>query len=530
MRTMIQLSVITGVLALGLMPSAAMSDQTTTYRGVLMPAEGFEHIPNGGTAIHITVAESADGTLTGRLRAMGVDAPLSRVERMGDTIVLSGSIGEMPVTAELKPDGLELHGTVSAMEFVFPVVPMPEDWIPRPRKPFRLITKEDWLADLDYLADALPRNHRDWHSLIRKRAWRKAVKDARKVILSGTSEAAFVALVELIAAGRDPHTWLPFIERGTFKSVPVRMRWLPDGLFVTAAPSGYKDIIGGRVTQVGNVAAEAALERLARLVAFDNPQWKRWMVGKLVPIPRLLHTVGLSDTPETLELVVRGHDGKDRKVSIARGGSRKVTSWQEVAGVETPLWLTQNDKPYWFTSIDNNAAVYVAYNSCMPDPTRPFSEFTNDIMSKLKRGGAGRVIIDLRNNPGGNSNVIFPLLAALAEHKVINQPDRLFVLIGPGTFSSAMDNAIRFRTTTRATLVGEPTGGKPNQFGNISQRYLPKSGFGFPVSTKYYEFDPSDPPSVAPDVQVVLKSADFFAGRDPVMEKVRSIPIKSPGW
>lgn len=530
MRTMIHLTTITGMLAIGLLPSPVMAGGSTTYRGVLMPAEGFEHIPHGGTTLHITVAESSDGTLTGRLRAMGVDAPLSRVERHNGTFLLSGSIGEMPVTAKLTPDGLELRGTVRAMDFVFPVVPMPEDWIPRSRKPFKLITKADWLADLEYLADALPRNHGNWHALIGKRAWRKAVREAGKVIASGSSEASFVALVELIAAGGDPHTWLPFTAQGPFKSAPVRMRWLSDGLFVTSAPSDYKSIIGGRVTQIGNVATEVALKRLARLVAFDNPQWKRWMVGRLVKYPGLVHTVGLSDNPETLELVVRGDDGKDRPVSIVVHGSRKVTSWQEVAGVRTPLWLTQVDKPYWFKSIDNNAALYVAYNSCVSDPARPFSTFISDIMAKLKRGEPERVITDLRNNGGGNSNVIYPLLSALAENKVINQPDRLFVLIGPGTFSSAMDNAIRFRATTRATLVGEPTGGKPNQFGDISQRYLPKSGYSFPVSTKYYEFDPSDPPSVAPDVHVVLKSADFFAGRDPVMQKVRSIPIKSRGW
>lgn len=140
------------------------------------------------------------------------------------------------------------------------------------------------------------------------------------------------------------------------------------------------------------------------------------------------------------------------------------------------------------------------------------------------------MIIDLRNNFGGISNVIEPFMADLAAHKVINQPDHLFVLIGPSTFSSAMLNALQFGTTTRATLVGEPTGGKPNQYGNISTRYLPKSGLSMTISAKYFYLDPTDPQSVAPDVTVVLKSPDFFAGVDPVMQKVKSIRIKSPGW
>lgn len=191
---------------------------------------------------------------------------------------------------------------------------------------------------------------------------------------------------------------------------------------------------------------------------------------------------------------------------------------------------TRKNENYWSTSIDNGDTLYVAYNSCLIDPANPFAEFSNDIMSKLKPGGPERVIIDLRNNFGGISNVIEPFMAKLAAHKVINQSDRLFVLIGSSTFSSAMLNALQFGTTTRATLVGEPTGGKPNQYGNISTRFLPKSGLQVSISTKYFDQNPTDPPSVTPDITVVLKSSDFFTGADPVMQKVRSIPIKSPGW
>ena len=524
---------ITTVLTLVLPLAPAFSEGPITYRGVLMPVEGFPHIPHCGTTLHITVNTAADGMVSGRLRAMGVDAPLANVERSGEALSLSGSIGEMPVTAKLTTDGVDLRGTLSALEWVFPVVPLPEEWIPRAPKRVEQITKEDLLADLDYLARALPVDHKDWHALISKKKWQAKVAKARKAISTGTAETAHAGLLELvklIAAGRDPHTWLPFTAETLFKKAPVQTIWLPDGLFITAAPSGYEHIIGGRVKKIGNVSSRAALGKLARLVAFDNPQWKRVMVGGFVPSPRLLHAMGVSDSPESLDLVVRTRDGKDHAVSFAEGGSTGLVKWDKALGVKRPFWLTRTKENYWSTMIDDGNTVYVAYNSCVDDPARPFVEFTKDIMSKLKPGGAGRLIIDLRNNPGGISNVIEPFMAELAANKVMNQPDRLFVLIGSNTFSSAMLNALQFKTSTRATLVGEPTGGKPNQYGNISYRFLPKSGLQVTISAKHFMLDPSDPPAVAPDVVVPLKSPDFFTGKDPVLHKVKSMPIKSPGW
>ena len=37
-------------------------------------------------------------------------------------------------------------------------------------------------------------------------------------------------------------------------------------------------------------------------------------------------------------------------------------------------------------------------------------------------------------------------------------------------------------------------------------------------STQYFETDPSDPPSMMPDVILEVSSADYFAGRDPVLD------------
>ena len=70
------------------------------------------------------------------------------------------------------------------------------------------------------------------------------------------------------------------------------------------------------------------------------------------------------------------------------------------------------------------------------------------ILDELKRDDIAKLIIDMRNNPGGNSAImsgmITDLLANTSYNQGFDQKGRLFVLIGRGTFSSAVLNSRSF--------------------------------------------------------------------------------------
>ncbi|HEY7697056.1 MAG TPA: peptidase S41, partial [Vicinamibacteria bacterium] len=69
----------------------------------------------------------------------------------------------------------------------------------------------------------------------------------------------------------------------------------------------------------------------------------------------------------------------------------------------------------------------------------------------------------------------------------------------------------------------EPTGGKPNHYGQVSSFILPTSRVRVFHSTRFFRLtSDSDPPSLLPDVPVEVRSRDYFEGRDPVLEAVLS--------
>jgi C-terminal processing protease CtpA/Prc len=103
----------------------------------------------------------------------------------------------------------------------------------------------------------------------------------------------------------------------------------------------------------------------------------------------------------------------------------------------------------------------------------------------------------------------------------VNRRGKLFLLIGRATFSAAGNFAADVDRSTRATLVGEPTGGGVNQYGDSETFNLPSTGWHVYVATEYVTRGKPDDKrlAVAPDVAVAPTSADFFAGRDPVLER-----------
>jgi C-terminal processing protease CtpA/Prc len=145
--------------------------------------------------------------------------------------------------------------------------------------------------------------------------------------------------------------------------------------------------------------------------------------------------------------------------------------------------------------------------------------FMAEVFAALESSAAERLIIDLRHNSGGNSAVLGRFVPDLAAHPRLAAPGSLRVLVGSQTYSSGMTNAWELRSGARARLYGEPTGGKPNSWGEMRTFVLPRSGLEVSYSTQFFRKLETDPPAVEPDVLVPLTSADWFAGVDPVLER-----------
>jgi C-terminal processing protease CtpA/Prc len=144
-----------------------------------------------------------------------------------------------------------------------------------------------------------------------------------------------------------------------------------------------------------------------------------------------------------------------------------------------------------------------------------FRDFNEEMFQFIDDHDVETIIVDLRYNGGGNSLVLRPFLKALEERPDLD----VTTLIGRQTFSSALMNAIQL-DEAGATLIGEPTGGRPNHYGEVRPFRLPNSGLPIFYATRYFrELEDRDPASLEPDIAVDPTIEDQLAGRDAVLQR-----------
>ena len=129
-----------------------------------------------------------------------------------------------------------------------------------------------------------------------------------------------------------------------------------------------------------------------------------------------------------------------------------------------------------------------------------------------------RLVVDVRQNGGGNNQKYRPLLDAI-KSTVVNRRTRPVLLTGRTTFSAAGNFAADLERFTRARIIGEPPGGSPSQWGDFAPVALPHVGLEALVATQYVQSgQPGDTrATLEPAVRVDASSTDWLAGRDPAL-------------
>jgi hypothetical protein len=80
-------------------------------------------------------------------------------------------------------------------------------------------------------------------------------------------------------------------------------------------------------------------------------------------------------------------------------------------------------------------------------------------------------------------------------------------------------------------FVGEPTGARPNHYGDSRKIQLPNSGLTVRTSTLYWQYSgpKDDRPWLVPHIPTELSSEDYRLGRDPALNLILSLDDGNAG-
>ena len=383
-----------------------------------------------------------------------------------------------------------------------------------------------WREDLKFFADEFASHQMDFSKLYPPTAFKSELAEIAANLSKLTDVEITLRLMRLVASANVAHTMvgLPIFRLG-FRQLPLEFYWYSDGLAVTAATSAYSAALGTRVLRIGAMTPDQLLTAVAPYISHENSAGLRDQSTGYLKTLAVLQHLGAAGADGRVEFTLAKPGGEPFTLTVSVGDPRvKLVSALDALQV-TALYRKHPESYYWYEYLADAQALYIQYNRCQNDPQLAFKDFARDLFAFADAHPVQRVVVDLRFNGGGNSLVIYPLMLGLKARAALRS--HLYVLIGARTFSSAEDAALDFRREFQATLIGEPTSGKPNSYGEVKTLTLPNSKLTVQYSTKYYQMiKDADPSALEPDLRVPRTLADALAGRDPALDAALRHPAR----
>jgi len=385
---------------------------------------------------------------------------------------------------------------------------------------------EAWARDLSALYARIQDVHPDYEHATTAADW-DAKYASTLAALPDLDWAGFVtATAQFMELANDGHTNVfPFAYHGPgFEAqYPLRAYFFSGDLYLTRVEDSARELAGGRVIQFGNIPAGEVMADLMGLISAGSPMWKANFAPVVLRYPGFASALGYGDADGGLTITVEAQDGGTATATLypfAPDATPELTTAFDVLNPDAdyPRWMTE-EAPYVYEYLPDQNAVYLIYGAVQSDEDDPIEDFAARMFQFIEENEVERLIIDVRNNGGGDNTFNAPFVHGVIASR-LNHPGGIYVLTGRQTFSAAQNFTNWMERHTQAIFVGEPTAGRPNHFGDAEVFSLPESQLVTLISTLRWQdsFD-SDPRMwVRPDVGVDLTFEDFLAGHDPALE------------
>ncbi len=342
----------------------------------------------------------------------------------------------------------------------------------------------------------------------------------------------FYSLQEFIALAGDSHTGVAFgnAEQDRYTAKYSKLTALPFGIVpfqgrwhIALLREEQKEYLGARLLNINNTSIDEVFELSKRIIPADSDVWVTTQFSNTINFLEALEYLGIATQEENLTLTVELLDGEVAVIPIEPISKEELANFKRAdLGREHTPATWPNSAYYTAQSLEKDT-LFIQYNSCAENPEFPMVEFASSIEKRLKNSLYSSVILDLRYNSGGNSQVITPLIDTLARIQK-SQELAVYTLIGQYTFSSAILNAAETAKRLNSTLVGTPTGGSGNHYGELSffeGETLPITIY---CSTKVFKPIRGVPlgEPIQPDVYIEQRYSDYVKGIDPEVQWILS--------
>lgn len=381
-------------------------------------------------------------------------------------------------------------------------------------------------ADLDLLLEWLEAIHPEPFHGIARADFVAALRDLQGRLPDLSPDQTTVEVMRLVGmlsrAGRDGHQFALPQAGHEGPVLPLRVYEFAEGVFVTAARPPYDDLVGTRILAVDGTPIDDVLAAIEPLVPRDGPATVPAFRPAFLLRAEVLRGLGLADEG-AVSVAVSGEAG-ERSVAVEPVPFVDYEEWAGGLGMlrlperADTRYLADIDDILRFEALPGTRAVYARYHQVL----RPEPEILEAMRRAVTEADVERVILDVRQNPGGDNDNNPAIIAVLADFRAAHPQAPLVVITDRVTFSAAANLATDLEAQLDPVYVGEPMGGGLNFWDDVTRidvEHLP-TPMQVGISTRYFQRSSSGDPrlSIEPDLALPVSATDYFAGRDPALD------------
>lgn len=372
-----------------------------------------------------------------------------------------------------------------------------------------------WVKDIDAYSAGILLHHIDPFHSISKDYFEIEIKNIKRGLSSKTENEVVVELMRLTNKINDGHTSFPLWGH-SLNSFPVELKIFNGNIYCVKSTDDQAHLLGARLDSINGIPSSEIIKKLSEITPFSENKYSTMTrVAEYIPKAEVLNGLGIISNIHEANF---GFEISNKISTFRLTSSESPKFGQNLTYRQEKIFIPYKkiDSDLWFGPSVDNKTVYVNFRRYTSIPK--MENMAEDLLDFINSHNSKNLIIDLRDNYGGDFFVGLKLAQFLVLADSINWKSGVYVLIDNVTFSAAMSNAAQFSQLLNAKLVGEPTGAIPSGYQDMGQFKLPNSKLDVTYSKRLYHFTKDDKDALYPDILIEHSISEYKGNRDRQLE------------